>query len=593
MKTKLFALLFSAFAFFLDSRAQVIQAPDLQCVITTNASGDITLYWTNPPVNPCGAFVQYTIYASSNGINGPYNPIAITNQSQTSYVYSNAISISNTWYFYMESSYNCPGATVLQSDTVNNLRPETPVIINADVVNGQAVLNWQPSTSPQTYAYVVYYYLSNGNAKPIDTIYGYNVNTYTDVNADPNSQFLTYTVAALDSCWQFSAFNPNPHNTLYLQAATTACQNQVNLNWNRYINWPQGVLDYQVWVSANAGPFTLVTSLDSNSQSYGYSGFNDGDSLCIVIRARSASDSNIVSNSNMVCQRASIIHAPAFLYITNATVDVDNHISVTWTIDPASELIFYKMDRSGNGTVYDHIDQWSVPVPLNLYDTYIDTVNVSPGSNPYYYQVVAYDSCQTEYTTPYVKTISLKGELYDYYVAHLDWNDFELQYATVLHQKLYRNYGNGYQLIKTFQPGTIAYSDSLQQFVAEKGVFCYYVEAEYDLNLPNGYHDTLTSRSNEVCIIHRPIIYIPNAFAPNGVNNVFKPTIIYGNPTGYLMQIFNRYGGKVFESNDPMLGWDGSDHGKDAQAGGYGYLIQFYAEDGVKVERKGMVLLVK
>ena len=122
----------------------------------------------------------------------------------------------------------------------------------------------------------------------------------------------------------------------------------------------------------------------------------------------------------------------------------------------------------------------------------------------------------------------------------------------------------------------------------------YRIEAVYDLNLPlAGIQTTLRSFSNEQCIIHRPIIYIPNAFAPGGVNNVFKPTIIYGEPKAYSMQIYNRYGGKVFESNDPALGWDGTDHGKDAQQGGYAYLIQFYANDGVKVERKGMVLLVK
>ena len=96
-----------------------------------------------------------------------------------------------------------------------------------------------------------------------------------------------------------------------------------------------------------------------------------------------------------------------------------------------------------------------------------------------------------------------------------------------------------------------------------------------------------------MCIIHRPIIYIPNAFAPEGVNNVFKPTIIYGAPKGYSMIIFNRWGGKIFESNDPSIGWDGNDHGKPATLGGYAYLIQFYADDGVLVERKGMVLLVR
>jgi gliding motility-associated-like protein len=135
--------------------------------------------------------------------------------------------------------------------------------------------------------------------------------------------------------------------------------------------------------------------------------------------------------------------------------------------------------------------------------------------------------------------------------------------------------------------------DSLQAFLQEKGVFCYRIEAVYDISVPGYQASGLSSWSNVQCIIHRPIIYIPNAFAPNGVNTIFKPTIIYGDPKGYVMIIYNRWGGKVFESNDPAIGWDGTDHGAQSPQGGYAYFIQFQADDGVIVERQGVVLLVR
>lgn len=577
---------------FLGAGAQFVYPPDIQCV--TKDNGNIIIYWSNPS-NPCGPFVQYTIYASSTGPNGPYNAIAVTNQASTFDTLFNYLTVSQNWWFYMESDFNCPGSTVLQSDTVDDNPPAVPEIVNVTVTaSGDVIFNWLPSTSNQTQGYVIYAYLTGtGNAIPLDTVYGQFNTTYTDTVRDPTSQILNYTIAAFDSCQQFGSYSTLYHNTIFLQAQSTACQNQVNLNWNKYIHWPQGVMDYQVLVSANGGPFNVVTNLDSAQNSYAYSGFNDGDSLCIVIQARSLADSNVVSNSNMACLRASIVQPPSYFYITNATVDFNNDITVSWMIDTAAELIFYKVERSVNNAVYNDIDQWSAPNTLLEFESYKDSVGVVPQDNPYFYKITVFDSCQAMYSTPYVKTINLQGELYDYYVSHLTWNNFELQYATVLKQNLYRNYGAGYQLIKTFAPGVTDYSDSLQQFVDEKGIFCYYIEAVYDLNLPNGYHDTLTSMSNEQCIIHRPIIYIPNAFAPGGVNNVFKPTIIYGNPTAYVMTIFNRWGGEVYESHDPSIGWDGTDHGKEAQAGGYAYLISFYAEDGVKVERKGMVILVK
>jgi gliding motility-associated-like protein len=235
---------------------------------------------------------------------------------------------------------------------------------------------------------------------------------------------------------------------------------------------------------------------------------------------------------------------------------------------------------------------------LQHFETYIDSGGVSPQNNPYFYKIVAVDSCQNQYTAPYGETVSLQGILYEYYVAQLQWNSFYLQNATVLYYNLYRDFGTGYQLIQTFQPGVNLYYDSLQNFLNEKGTFCYKIEAVYYLNLPapSNYHDTLSSFSNVVCVIHRPIIYIPNAFSPGSnvnSNTTFKPTIIYGDPQGYTMTIFNRWGGIVFESNNLALGWDGTDHGKEATMGGYGYIIQFTADDGVLIQKQGIVMLVR
>ncbi len=76
-------------------------------------------------------------------------------------------------------------------------------------------------------------------------------------------------------------------------------------------------------------------------------------------------------------------------------------------------------------------------------------------------------------------------------------------------------------------------------------------------------------------------IYIPNAFTPNNtgpsVNNTFKP--ITG---GYLkaqFSIYNRWGEKLFETNNLTTGWDGKSNGQDCQEGTYLYeLIIFYEE---------------
>lgn len=573
---------------------QFIYPPDLQCVENDNVNSNVVLSWTIPN-NPCGAFTNYQIYVS-NTPTGPYNLLTtITTQNQTTYTDAGRLGLGPTWYYYMVTNANCPGATQLSSDTVDNRNPAIPEIVNVTVTpGGDVVINWLPGASPQTHGYVIYYYLpSNGNAVPLDTVYGRFTTTYTDVLADPTTQILNYTVSAFDSCGNSSAYNVAWHNTMYLTGGIATCDNRVAMQWNRYINWPQGVKEYQIWVSTNGGPEVQAGAVDSGTLTYNYTNFVDGDSLYIRVKAISVADTNVTSFSNQLALEATIVQIPSYLYVTNATVSGDNHISFTWMIDTTSELIYYKVDNSVNQVKFNPVEQIPVPDPLNWLETYEDSVNVYPEKNPYWYRVTAFDSCSNLYVSDSVKTISLQGELFDYYIAHLDWNSFEIPYGTVIGQNLYRDMGNGYQLIASFAPGVNEYSDSLQQFLSASGIFCYRIEAEYELNLPNGYNANLSSFSNVQCIIHRPIIYIPNAFAPNGLNNVFKPTIIYGEPKGYTMSIFNRYGAAIFTTTDPNAGWDGTEAGKPSQMGAYAYLIQFSANDGVKVERKGMVLLVK
>ena len=65
--------------------------------------------------------------------------------------------------------------------------------------------------------------------------------------------------------------------------------------------------------------------------------------------------------------------------------------------------------------------------------------------------------------------------------------------------------------------------------------------------------------SNIICVDNCPFYELPNTFTPNGdgTNDIFKPF-----PFRFIdrveFQVFNRWGGKVFETTDPNLNWDGT-----------------------------------
>lgn len=73
-------------------------------------------------------------------------------------------------------------------------------------------------------------------------------------------------------------------------------------------------------------------------------------------------------------------------------------------------------------------------------------------------------------------------------------------------------------------------------------------------------------------------IFMPTAFTPNGdgLNDVFKPVVQSVDEGIYSFQIFNRWGQLVFETNDPEVGWDGQQFGREVDEGIYTYVVRFF-----------------
>ncbi|MET0243428.1 MAG: gliding motility-associated C-terminal domain-containing protein, partial [Flavitalea sp.] len=89
-------------------------------------------------------------------------------------------------------------------------------------------------------------------------------------------------------------------------------------------------------------------------------------------------------------------------------------------------------------------------------------------------------------------------------------------------------------------------------------------------------------------------LYFPNAFTPdrNGKNDFFRP-VIYGNVTKYKLAIFNRWGGLVFETTDPLKGWDGRVNGIVQSNALLAWTCIYQLEGSEAKTVRGTVLIVK
>lgn len=87
---------------------------------------------------------------------------------------------------------------------------------------------------------------------------------------------------------------------------------------------------------------------------------------------------------------------------------------------------------------------------------------------------------------------------------------------------------------------------------------------------------------------------LPTAFSPNmdGKNDLFGVSKFCSDINNFKLMVFNRWGEKVFESNDQRNYWDGTYKGSLQEIGVYAWVLT-YENKGQGISRKGAVTLVK
>ncbi|MBX2817123.1 MAG: gliding motility-associated C-terminal domain-containing protein [Saprospiraceae bacterium] len=106
-----------------------------------------------------------------------------------------------------------------------------------------------------------------------------------------------------------------------------------------------------------------------------------------------------------------------------------------------------------------------------------------------------------------------------------------------------------------------------------------------------------TSKQVTVTVImvncQRPDIFLPNAFSPNGdgQNDILFVRGLYLEEVDLI--VFNRWGQKVFETNNQNSGWDGTFNGQQLEPDVYGYHLRVRCIGGDQHIEKGNITILR
>lgn len=570
--------------------------------LTLNNTGTMAeLSWTPvaTPPRPTSAS-SYTIYQEYPA--GTWTQIASTSNLS----YSVPVIWCNEWVnFRVELSDDLPCNSVsnVAGDLLDNpATPDPQSIDSVTVINELARISWSPNGQTNVIEYIVEQN-NNGIWSPMYVASGYTNTDWINPNSNASVQSEIYRVKAKNNCLETG----DPvlfHWTILATVVADKCDRFTEIEWNEYVNWPEGVGQYEIHASKDGGTESLVGTVADTVTFFKHENLDTEATYCYRVVAVRNTSNRVTSTSNDTCVFIYVPKRPDYQYNYNTTVQPGNAgVDEYFFVDSTAGYVGFEIQR---GETLESLSYtWFTPFdPTTRYYQYNDA-GARPQFRSYYYMIIGIDSCQLNADTMNVsRTIFLEAEANADRTNDLQWNAYEGWNSDVTGYNLYRQIGGlggTFDYLATLPANQLTYTDTVQEIIVGDGNFCYYVEAVQDVGAPVGPQVAPpppeffqeVSRSNDACAHQHPNVFVPNAFMPEGVNNTFKPINVYVDFDNYLLRIFNRWGGLVFQTTDPNEGWNGSNGGKYQPQGAYVYYVQFVSSSGESYNKSGTVTLIR
>jgi gliding motility-associated-like protein len=323
----------------------------------------------------------------------------------------------------------------------------------------------------------------------------------------------------------------------------------------------------------NAGEYTDLTAVDPSNNNYCYrlKGYN----IC----------NELVESVYPFCTVSELNSPIASTPMKFATVDFDKTVRSEW--EPSKEPDFkeyeiYRYPRGGS--------KGKSPFVITT-DTFINDSSFNVDNESYCYTVVVVDKCgHVSKPGGEACNIVLTGTATGrpLYYFDLNWQDYLSWNGAVDYWTVERQYAsNPWSAIASNVKNKEARDANLDY---DWGGYWYRVTAHEFAATAN--KKPYTSQSNWIYLYQPPELWVPNAFTENEdrINDVWGTVPVF--VKNYHMRVYDRWGGKIWESSDKKQQWDGKINGKTAPDGVYAWYVIFDGWDNKTYKTKGTVTVI-
>jgi len=489
--------------------------------------------------------------------------------------------------------------------------PQPPVLVSVSVINleGHVEIKWnQPGNLSEIESFAIDRWDVTVGYVEIAIFENDQSQTWIDIDAPANTERCLYQMRSKNSTGWSIASSDIPLLTafLYSDIVFEACELRNSFRWSEYdIRKP--ATHYRIHYSTDDGAnFSVIedvpiSSLDvvgttphlqwimepTNIYEYTHVGLVPDYTYYYKVEPLfNGVPENIFSN--IVSKESPAYVRPNTPEIVRVSINESGFVDITYEttqddIGLSKGIVITRNDQSGTDERKLELD--FPPIGFELNDTDVETQTTS-----YIYELELTDNCFNPVPDPVKhRTILLEGNIDPEFSVSLNWNGYEGW--NVIEQKLFRKQGTETPVeLVTFLPGENSYEDDVSGLENREALFEYYIIA-YGVDGTKQF-----SRSNTLSVQPEFDPVMPNAFNPNSTiseNTSFKPVITFYNSTNYLLQIYNRWGAVIWETNEPDEGWTGKNKsGKLQPMGVYVYLLQYEESAGLVRTKRGTVSLI-
>lgn len=567
-------------------RAQ-IAAPDFSC--TRFEAGDVILNWANPPADGCGPYQATDIFWATN-LTGPYT-LLTSIADPTTISYNDPNPAGDLRYYYLRYNYDCPGQVALNSDTLDSFIPVTPVIQYSGVEGNEIIIDWLESISPEVTGYIVLEVTPSAFIA-LDTVYGASEYRFPFGPGDPDPATRSFRLVAIDACG-----NDSPQGTLTSPVGLTGsggsgCTSEITLTLevtDLEAFLPATVLE--LFVSVDGGAFTTVGTFPPNVGDIPFRDANDGEDLCFYVEAVLANNFGR-ARSTIFCQSVTITQPLRDFDLYGVEIDDTGNILFQYADDvlqptPADAQLLV----SRIGGLLE-----SAPLPTPVFGTG-GQLTFPPLADPLTagetYSFRLTDACGREVNTNAVEPVVLEVRELFPGSNQLSWSPLFNGLDGTITYDIFRTEAGGVLTPVFSDLSDLSFVDN---FNGSSGTeVCYKVRARFR---PEGASVTenFVFSSNQACVTPMPEVFVPNAFSPNGdgINDTFGPNFSSPPPLeGYHFKIWDRWGGLIHETRDPLDWWDGTNQVLPLPTGTYQYILLYTVGEGQYRNQSGTVNLFR